>query len=50
MESIKQDTEVKAWKFVEWDVEPLSDSKVYLLRAKLNSGQKMNQRKRIGSP
>jgi hypothetical protein len=46
MESIKQDTEVKAWKFVKWDVEPLSklsNSKVYRLRAKLNSGQKMNR-------
>lgn len=46
MESIKQNTEVKAWKFVQWDVEPLStlsNSKVYLLRAKLNSGQKMSR-------
>jgi hypothetical protein len=46
MESIKQNTEVNAWKFVKWDVEPLSKlstSKVYLLRAKLNSGQKMSR-------
>ena len=46
MESIKQNTEVKAWKFVKWDVKPLStlrNSKVYLLRAKLNQGQKMSR-------
>ncbi|EFB32229.1 hypothetical protein HMPREF0971_01508 [Segatella oris F0302] len=45
MESIKQNAEVSAWKFVKWEVEPLiklSTSKVYLLRAKLNSGQKMS--------
>lgn len=36
--------EVTAVKFVQWDVNPLhslSSSKVYLLRAKLNSGKKM---------
>lgn len=41
MESIKQNTEVKTWKFVRWDVEPLSKlrtSKVYMLREKLNKG------------
>lgn len=46
MESIKQNTEVKAWKFVKWDVEPLSKlrtSKVYMLRKKLNRGQKMSR-------
>ena len=46
MEIIKQNTEVSAWKFVKWEVEPLSKlstSKVYLLRAKLNSGQKMSR-------
>ena len=46
MDSIKQSTEVKAWKFVKWDVKPLStlrNSKVYLLRAKLNQGQKMSR-------
>lgn len=46
MESIKQNTEVKAWKFVKWDVEPLSklsNSKVYLLRDKLNRGQNMSR-------
>ena len=46
MESTKQNTEVKAWKFVKWDVKPLStlrNSKVYLLRAKLNQGQKMSR-------
>ena len=46
METVKQNNEVSAWKFVKWDVEPLSslsNSKVYLLRAKLNSGQKMNR-------
>lgn len=46
MESIKQNTEVKAWKFVKWDVEPLSKlrtSKVYMLREKLNRRQKMSR-------
>ena len=46
MESMKQNIEVKVWKFVKWDVEPLSKlrtSKVYMLREKLNKGQKMSR-------
>lgn len=43
---VGQSEQVLATKFVQWDVEPLeslSDSKVYLLRAKLNRGERMSR-------
>lgn len=42
----KLSNEITAVKFVQWDVNPLSSlngSKVYQLRAKLNSGSRMNR-------
>lgn len=43
---VGQSEQVLATKFVQWDVEPLeslSSSKVYLLRAKLNRGERMSR-------
>lgn len=43
---VGQSEQVLATKFVQWDVNPLeslSDSKVYLLRAKLNRGERMSR-------
>ena len=43
---VGQSEQVLATKFVQWDVNPLeslSNSKVYLLRAKLNRGERMSR-------
>ena len=43
---VEQSWQVLATKFVQWDVpslESLCDSKVYLLRAKLNRGERMSR-------
>ena len=43
---VGQSEQAVATKFVQWDVEPLdrlSGSKVYLLRVKLNSGERMSR-------
>ena len=43
---VDESEQVLATKFVQWDVEPLdrlSDSRVYLLRVKLNRGERMSR-------